>query len=363
MLNADRSALINAFVTSVATRLGEQLTPDDLQELERLSHELLENQRILSAPRPQHVIVLLADLRGFSAISATTPPLQIIEILNRYFGAMSSIIQDYDGAIDKFMGDSVMALFGVPEPRDDDLQRALCCAVRMQQAMLEINQASVGQGLPEIYAGIGINGGEVMTGSFGCKLHHEYTVIGDDVNLAARIEGYSLRGQILLSEQCYQQAAELVEIGSVNQVRVKGKEQPVKLYELLAITSPLTETGRLEVPSVEVRKSPRLVVDLPFDYRQVRSKQLTAGVHRGRILDIGYNGMLAQLEEELPAFHEIAFNPNFQLTTDQSNTLYAKVLRSRPRDEGFLTNLEFTSLGTPGHQAVKDYVDQFLWGR
>ncbi len=359
MRNIDRSTLISTFVDAVATTLGKHISAQEKTELDRIMGNLLEDLRAESTPRPQMVTVLLADLRGFSAISESYPPTTVIDMLNRYFAGMGKLIHEYGGTIDKFMGDSVMALFGAPHHHDDDLQRALACAVRMQQVMIDINRESTTRDQPAIYAGIGINTGEVMAGTFGSALHYEYTVIGDDVNLAARIEAYSLRGQILLSEQSYRLARDSIEIGSVNQVRVKGKERPVNLYELLAVTQP----QRLVVPGVEIRKSPRVKVDMPLLFYRVKNKQLESNAQRGKILDLGYNGMLAHLPEQLSAFTEIAFTLTPHPTSDETSTLYAKVINSHGSKQGFLTCLEFTLVGTPGHQAVKRYVDQALWGR
>ncbi len=359
MRNIDRSTLISRFLDAVNSTLGERISAREKTELSHLMGSLLEELREESTPRPQVVTVLLADLRGFSTISESYPPITVIDMLNRYFASMGKLIHEYGGTIDKFMGDSVMALFGAPHYHDDDLQRALACAVRMQQAMIDINRESTTRDQPTIYAGIGINTGEVMAGTFGSALHYEYTVIGDDVNLAARIEAYSLRGQILLSEQSYTLARDSIEIGTINRVRVKGKEQPVNLYELLAVTQP----RRLVVPEVEIRKSPRVRVDMPLLFYRVKNKRLEPNAHRGKILDLGYNGMLAHLPEQLPTFTEIAFTLTPHPTSDETSTLYAKVINSHGSNQGFLTSLEFTSVDTPGHQAVKSYVDQALWGR
>lgn len=359
MRRIDQASLISRFIDTLAGKLGDRISPDEKTELTQLLRELLDEIRLESAPSPRVVTVLLADLRGFTAISEAYPPTAIIDMLNRYFGAMVELIHAHGGSIDKFMGDSVMALFGAPHEHSDDLHRALTCAVGMQQAMLDINRENIRRNLPELYAGIGINTGEVMAGSFGSTQHYEYTVIGDDVNLAARIEAYSLRGQILLSEKSYSRARDFIEIGSVNRVRVKGKEKPVDLYELLAVTQP----ERLEVPGVEVRKSPRVKVDMPLLYYRVQNKRLEPESHHGRILDLGYNGMLTMLPVELPTFSEIAFTLTPHPTSEETNTLYAKVVKSRESGREFLTSLEFTSLETPAHDIVKRYVDQELWGR
>src|SRR5262245_34199836 len=148
----------------------------------------------------REVSVLLTDLRGFTAISEAHTATVLLEILNRYLVRMSEIAVAHGGTIDKFMGDAIMVLFGAPFEHDDDVKRAVTCAVDMQIELYEINKRLRAEGLPELNMGIGINTGGVMAGLLGSDLYAEYTVIGDEVNLASRIEAYSLRGQILISE-------------------------------------------------------------------------------------------------------------------------------------------------------------------
>ena len=151
----------------------------------------------------RRVTILLSDLRGFTAVAERYTALEMVEALNRYFERMSEIIIRHGGTIDKFMGDSIMALFGAPTLREDDLEAALACAVEMQIAMNDINEQNKSHGMAPLFMGIGINTGVVVAANLGSSLHSEYTVIGDHVNLASRVEAHSLRGQILLSENTY----------------------------------------------------------------------------------------------------------------------------------------------------------------
>jgi adenylate cyclase len=132
------------------------------------------------------------------------------------------------------MGDSIMVLFGAPVERPDDVQRALTCAIEMQLAMVELNNQGRPDGMPELFMGIGINTGSVMAGRFGSNFYSEYTVIGDEVNLASRIEAFSLRGQVLINTLITPQ---LHHCQRSNGVFVKGKTQPVKFRELYAVPS------------------------------------------------------------------------------------------------------------------------------
>ena len=153
---------------------------------------------------PREVTILLADLRGFTALSGSQPASVVIAALNRCLARLSEVVFKYQGTIDKFMGDSIMVLFGAPVAREDDVDRALLCAVEMQIAMRELNFAHLTERLPEVFLGVGVNTGTVMAGRFGSDVYSEYTVIGEAVNLASRIEALSLRGQVLISDSTYQ---------------------------------------------------------------------------------------------------------------------------------------------------------------
>lgn len=173
----------------------------------------------------RRVTILLSDLRGFTAIAAKYSAPELMATLNRYLEKMSEIILDHGGTIDKFMGDAVMAVFGAPNEHDNDIEEAISCAIEMQIAMNGINEENEAYGIAPLYMGIGINTGEVVAGNLGSRLHSEYTVIGDQVNLASRVEVHSLRGQILLSEHTYQKTKDFIETGNINDVSVKGKQR------------------------------------------------------------------------------------------------------------------------------------------
>jgi adenylate cyclase len=360
MQHRERQSLISALsrlIDEVAGQPSAQRSTEAVSERLNplLDTFLYELQPIQSA----EATILIADIRGFTGLTETLPPETIIRLLNRYFTAMVELVHGHGGVVDKFMGDAVLAIFGAPTRRDDHLMRALSCAVAMQQAMLELNQESQRLGEPNIFAGIAVNSGSVMAGSFGSRLHNEYTVIGDAVNLASRMEGYSLRGQVLLSDTSYAQARDYVEVGSANSLFVKGKVREITLYEILAVKRPTL----LTVPRVEVRRSPRVLVDFPIVVRRVESKRILSQRYIGKANDLGYFGINADLPMVLPPSSEVvlSFAPEFGV--GQSTDVYARVLRSAPRDGQYRTNLEFTTIDTPAHRLVKHYVDNLLWGR
>ena len=305
----------------------------------------------------QEVTVLLTDLRGFTAISETHPAMALLDMLNRYLVMMSEIAISHGGTIDKFMGDSIMVLFGAPFPHADDAKRAVTCAVEMQVALFEINKKQIADGMPELNMGIGINTGNVMAGLLGSDAYSEYTVIGDEVNLASRIEAYSLRGQVLISETTHARVRDYVTASEAMDVYVKGKKDPVNLYEVLSIPS----LGKV-VPRQEVRKSPRVEVRIPFTFYLVENKIISTEKRSGTIMDISYNGVLAVFDGEVPAQSDIKLELNLALAGTHATDVYARVLRHIVRDGQALASIEFTSVSVQSNVNIRHFVQLLIQG-
>ena len=306
----------------------------------------------------RRVTILLSDLRGFTAVAEQFTAMEMVTALNRYLERMTEIIVRHGGCIDKFMGDSIMVLFGAPLPLDNDIEAALACAIEMQLAMDDINAQNLLHGMAPLYMGIGINTGEVVVGHLGSRLHSEYTVIGDQVNLTSRVEAHSLRGQILLSENTYQQAKDYIDIGDVNEVQVKGKRGSVRMVELLALRGAHPMTA----PQREVRNSPRVEVDMPLAYQVLRGKSVLPQEHTGRIVDLGYGGMFVVSPDGLEPFDDIKIALSLSLMGRDLTEIYAKVLRVTKVEEGYMFPVEFTSIEAKAQLAIKEYVDSIVEG-
>ena len=305
----------------------------------------------------REVTILLTDLRGFTSVSESYPVDVVLDVLNQYLIRMSRIIERHGGTIDKFMGDSIMVLFGAPYSHGDDVKRALACAVEMQIDMEDINRHHKEIGMPELFMGIGINTGTVMAGTLGSEVYSEYTVIGDEVNLASRIEAFSLRGQILISENTFERCKDFVQTDEPNDVYVKGKAQPVSLREVLGIPS----LGK-EVPRQEIRKSPRVEVKIPFTYHTVENKIVMPQARQGVILDLSYNGVLAELEQELAAHTDIKLALDLSLVGYNAADVYAKILKTRPSGDKFVSAIEFTSVSVQSTMNIKHFVQLLIQG-
>ena len=303
------------------------------------------------------VTILIADLRGFAAISASYPASTVLGVLNRCFSRMSEIIVRHYGSIDKFMGDAIMVVFSgdLAEPRSH-VRRALLCAIEMQIAMNELRTKHRSESVPELYMGIGINTGKVVAGLIGSEVYRAYTVIGEEVNLTSRIEAFSLRGQVLISDSTYGHAADFAQVGEPLEVYVKGKPDKVRIREVIGIPS----LGK-EVPRQEIRRSPRVEVRLPFRYQRLRDKEVTAEVHRGVIRDIGYHGLLAEFEQPLELYAELKLSVELLQVAHVAKDVYARVVKIVPQEGGaFLAGVEFTSLSALDDGKVQLFVQMAL---
>lgn len=301
----------------------------------------------------RRVTILLSDLRGFTATAERFSALAMVEALNRYLEKMSEIILRHGGVIDKFMGDSIMALFGAPDVMDNDTEAALRCAIEMQAAMAEVNRVNEAMGMAPLYMGIGINTGEVIAGPLGSHFHSEYTVIGDEVNLTSRVEAHSLRGQILLSEKAYELTRDRIEIGQINEVHVKGKRDLVRMFELKAITRP----AYVEVPQSDIRKGPRIAVDMPLSFQLVEGKRVLPERVSGQIVDISYGGMYIRSAIGLPAFSDIKMLLSLSPLAQEQSEIYGKILRANAVTEGFEYRVEFTAIDVQAQRALKAWID------
>lgn len=177
--------------------------------------------------------IFFSDIRGFTAMSETRSPEAIVQMLNEYFELMVEVIFRYEGTLDKFVGDEIMALFGAPVAHKDDAYRAVKVAVEQLRVLEDWNRDRLMRGEPDVQVGIGINSGEVVAGYLGSSRALDYTVIGDCVNTAARLCSAAKAGQVIVSERTYERVKDHFEVEALPAASLKGKAQPMKIYRVL----------------------------------------------------------------------------------------------------------------------------------
>jgi adenylate cyclase len=195
-------------------------------------------ERLVTAPSTESLqqeveaTILFSDIRGYSTLAEHLTPREVGEILTRHLAAMSEVILAEGGTLNEFVGDAVMVVFGVPEPTPDHPGRALHCALGMQARQRQLNEEAEAHGRPPLAMGIGVNTGRVLAGALGGGGRLQYTVIGDAVNVAARLQGEAAGGEILATAATVA-AAPSVRAESAGARHVKGRSEPVDCYRIL----------------------------------------------------------------------------------------------------------------------------------
>ncbi|HXF36241.1 MAG TPA: adenylate/guanylate cyclase domain-containing protein [Actinomycetota bacterium] len=190
------------------------------------------------APQEVEVTVLFSDIRGFSTLAEQLPARDVATVVGRHLSAMAEVVLAHGGTIDKFQGDAVMAVFGAPDPQPDHAERALRCALAMQARQEELNAEGWGiPGLPPLLVGIGVNTGLVIAGTVGGGGRLEYTVVGDAVNVASRLQAEAEGGEIVAAASTVR-AAPAVRAEPAGVRHVRGREEPVEVHRVLGAEAP-----------------------------------------------------------------------------------------------------------------------------
>ncbi|MBF0340684.1 MAG: CHASE2 domain-containing protein [Magnetococcales bacterium] len=184
----------------------------------------------------REMTAFFSDVAGFSTISEKLTPAELVQLLNEYLTAMCDIIARYDGTVDKFEGDAIIAFWGAPLDQPDHAALACCAAVDMGAHMVKMREQLAAEGRPRLTVRMGLNSGPMVVGNMGSKQRMDYTIMGDAVNLAARLEGANkfYASDTMVSGVTYEQAKERIEARPLDVVRVVGKKEPVPIYQLLA---------------------------------------------------------------------------------------------------------------------------------
>ncbi len=215
-----------------------------VQELERynaLRRYLSPNftEKILSGggtlgaePQRKMLTILFSDIRNFSSVTESIEPEELFHLLNRYLSEMIALVHQYEGTLNKMIGDGLMIFFGDPIPMADHAQRAVLMAVEMQKKVADIKK-EWGHFGHDLGIGIGINTGYMTVGNVGSDMHRDYTVIGNQVNVAARLESHAKSGQILISRRTHSRVEHLIDVENCGKIQVKGIHSPVMTFNVL----------------------------------------------------------------------------------------------------------------------------------
>lgn len=297
-----------ALITSWRTREAEVMKMSEFLKnmfgrymSTEIMQELMDNpDKHLSSGEKREVTVVMTDLRGFSAISERLSPEQVVRLLNNYVSFMADVCKKYNGTLNDIIGDALLMTFGAPVRMDNHALAAVACAVQMQNTMAEVNEANSSEGLPHIAMGVGIHTDEVIIGNIGSEDRAKFTVIGSGVNLASRIEAYTVGGQVLVSDNVKSIAGGSLRVDRRFELFPKGSESPITVYDIGGVGLPYNvalvkpEEHKLHLPKV-----------LRVGFVVVEGKQMGGQEHEGSFSDISLMGGILNCTIELEMLSNI----------------------------------------------------------
>jgi class 3 adenylate cyclase len=285
------------------------------------------------------VTVLMSDLRGYTRFAERGEPTMVMEVLNGFLGRMTDIIIEHGGTINEFIGDAIFAVFGAPVEHLDHAERAAACALAMQHAMADINRNHATTGQPQFEMGIGLNTGEAVVGNIGSEQRAKYAVVGSAVNVAARVEGATVGGQVFITEATHGQIAQLAEVAEPILLDAKGLSEPLKLYELRSLRGRFAQSDAPDAatPGREV------VVSLSMTCKIIDGKAVRAETIDGEVIRIAGHQLIARLTTGLDPLTNVRLRLRYSASGPESDDIYGKVVRADGEGREHLARIHMTS--------------------
>ena len=274
------------------------------------------------------VSILISDLRGFTAMSSSLRPQDLITVLNHYFSVMLKIISGFSGTVIEFMGDGLFVVFGAPKDDPDHASHAVCAAIAMENAMHRVNKWNLAHGFPEMEMGIGINSGPAVVGNIGSRERMKYGCMGETVNLAGRAESFTIGGQIYITEYTKAQVPERLTIAGEKPFIPKGLDRHLTLYDVTGIGDPYhIHTGERNITwQGGIRET-------PVSMRRVFGKNVGETRREIRVTDLSDDTRCALIASD------ISLDDRQDLLLEVGEGLYAKVIAR----QGSLYVINFTA--------------------
>jgi sigma-B regulation protein RsbU (phosphoserine phosphatase) len=293
------------------------------------------------------ISLMMSDLRGFTALTATMRPDQVITFLNRYLGKMVEIILDHHGIIDEIIGDGILAFFGAPEDRENHPELAVACAIKMQNAMEEVNEMNDADGLPHLEMGVAVNTGEVVVGNIGSEKRAKYGAVGSHVNLTGRIESFTVGGQVLISESTYDRLREKLEIRNTLEVEMKGVPGKAALYDVGGIK------GDHGASLAERHESlVRLEREIELHVFGMDEKILKTTGMKAVVTHASMSSAKMVFERAVARWENLRMVPEEDDPETSDRVIYGKAISVEERGEGVEANVRFTSVSAEARKML-----------
>jgi adenylate cyclase len=261
---------------------------------------VVKGQEAILGGERREVTLLFSDLRNFTRFSEQIHPEEVVHILNTHFDCMVQLISHHHGFVVDFLGDSLFAVFGAPERDPDHARKAVSCAIDMQLARQRLNRDLTEANLPPIEMGIGINTGSCVVGNMGSSIRIKYGVVGHAVNLASRLESFTVGGQVLISDSTRQAVTDQFAFVGPLEAFGKGVEAAIRLWEVRGIPNEDDKSLPPTVPGLT-----RLAKPIPVLIRLIIGKQISPSPYEGRLLQLSATGAELETNLDLGAFDSL----------------------------------------------------------
>jgi class 3 adenylate cyclase len=282
--------------------------------------------------KKQNITIMFSDIRGFTAMSEQMGVEDAVTMLNHYFSDMVDVIHKYRGTVIEFLGDGILAIFGAPVAYENHPDSAVACALEMQLAMDEVNDWNIKNRYPLMEMGIGLNSGETIVGNIGSTKSMKYNVIGNNVNLASRIESFSTGNQVLISENTYRLARAELRVAQTLEVSAKGLKEPIMVYQIDGIGTPYF----LEIKNNEIPLT-RLPAPVPVLCYRIDDKRVEIVQMRYYVLSVSVAKAIIIPESGVKPLEVFE---NIKMVNQAGNEVFAKIIRKS--NEGVIA-LRFTT--------------------
>ncbi|MBI5248702.1 MAG: HAMP domain-containing protein [Desulfomonile tiedjei] len=296
----------------------------------------------------REISIMMSDLRGFTALSSSMSPEQIIKFLNRYLGRMVEIILDHRGIIDEIIGDGILAFFGAPESLNNHPELAVACALKMQLAMEEINTQNEADGLPHLEMGVAVNTGEVVVGNIGSEKRAKYGAVGAQVNFTGRVEAFTVGGQVLISRSTREKLSDKLEIGNALNVGMKGVPGKVELYDVRGIRGDYE--AHLEHRDESLQ---RLVTGIPARVFGMDQKILDSTGKQATITGVSLKSARLILWDEILQWDDVRLLIKNEDAAGEDFEIYGKVMTVGRLDDGLEALVRFTSVSPGAYKLLR----------
>lgn len=332
----------------IRSTFGRYVSPE-------VARTLLESPEGLKLGGDKRVVtVLMSDLRGYTRFAEHGDPATVMAVLNDYLARMTDVIIAHGGTVNEFIGDAVFAIFGAPLPHPDHAERAAAAALGMQGAMAEINAGLAARGLPRFEMGIGIDTGEAVVGNIGSEQRAKYGVVGSAVNVAARVEGASVGGQVLVSAATWACIADVAEAEPPIEVAVKGLTEPLVLHSLLALHG--RWPGARPAAEDEGTAGASARVDLPGVCWVIEGKTVSQESLPVRVVRVSRQRFELTLPVPLVPLANVRLRVRFPGAGGESRDLYAKVVGVESKDGAHLARVHLTSVDEADRRAIESLI-------